>query len=197
MPDPLALASILIVSSPVMAKDLCALLLSEGLASAHWVPGISEAKRSLMDADVDLIILDSHRALRESVQFAMDLSRSKSLSSGVILLVDPAAYEKTLYQAERMGIVTFKKPLDSHLFLQTIRLVLMFQSKIRKLESQADKLQKKMEGDQLVNRAKLLLMDRMKLSEEDAHRFIEKMAMDACVKKIAIAADIVRKYTKP
>ena len=196
MSDPLALASILIVSPPVLAKELSALLLSEGLSPAHWVSGISEAKRSLVDTDVDLIILDSHRALRESVQFAIDLARSKSFSSGVILLVDPAAYEKNLYQAERMGIVTFKKPLDAHLLLQTIRLVLMFQSKIRKLESRADKLQKKMEGDHLVNRAKLLLMDRMKLSEEDAHYFIEKKAMDTCVKKTAIAADIVRKYTK-
>ena len=197
MSDPLTLASILIVAPPVMAKDLCALLMSEGLSYTHWVSGISEARHSLLDADMDLIILDSHHTFQESVQFAMDISRSKSLSSGIILLVDPAAYEKTLYQAERMGIVTFKKPLESHLLMQTIRLVLMFQAKIRKLESRADKLQKKMEGDQLVNRAKLLLMDRMKLSEEDAHHFIEKRAMDACAKKTAIAADIIRKYTKP
>ena len=195
MPDFLALASILIVASPSLSRDLDSMLLSEGFAPAHCVSSVSEAKRSLINTDMDLIILDSHLSFKESVQFAMDLVRGKSLSSGIILLVDSSVYEKTLYQAERMGIVTFKKPLDAHLIMQTIRLLLTFQAKIRKLESRADKLQQKLEGDRLVNRAKLILMDRLKLNEEDAHYFIEKQAMDACVKKTVIASDIIRKYT--
>lgn len=194
MADIFAHANILIVSTPALSRDIDNMLVSEGISPAKCVSSISEAKHSLINADVDLIILDSQVELTESMKFSMDLVRGKSFSSGIIMLVNSSVYEKTHYQAERLGVVTFKKPLDAHLLIQTIRLLLTFQAKIRKLESQADKLQQKLEGDRLVNRAKIILMDRLKLSEEAAHHYIEKNAMDTCVKKTDIANDIIRKY---
>jgi response regulator NasT len=73
-------------------------------------------------------------------------------------------------------------------------LLLSFRVKIKKLESKADKLQQKLEDDRLVSRAKILLVERLKMSEQDAHHYIEKMAMDRCVKKTTIANDIIRMY---
>ncbi len=46
----------------------------------------------------------------------------------------------------------------------------------------------------LVNRAKWLLIDRLKMSEEEAHRYIEKSAMDDCVSKSVIAQGIIKTY---
>ena len=51
-----------------------------------------------------------------------------------------------------------------------------------------------MEEIRLVNRAKLLLMEHLKMSEAEAHRHIEKAAMDACVKRRNIAEQIIRTY---
>jgi response regulator NasT len=51
-----------------------------------------------------------------------------------------------------------------------------------------------MEEMRLVNRAKLILVQRFKMSEKDAHRFIEKNAMDRCVKRRTIAESIIRTY---
>ena len=46
-----------------------------------------------------------------------------------------------------------------------------------------------------VNRAKWLLISELKLSEPDAHRYIEKQAMDRCVPKRQIAEEIIKTYS--
>ena len=62
------------------------------------------------------------------------------------------------------------------------------------LSSQTTKLKVKMEEIKLVNRAKMLLMQNMSMAEAEAHRFIEKEAMDTGQKKIAIAENIIKRY---
>ena len=44
----------------------------------------------------------------------------------------------------------------------------------------------------LMNRAKLILIKMRGMTEAEAHRFIIKTAMDRCVKKRAVAEDIIR-----
>ena len=51
-----------------------------------------------------------------------------------------------------------------------------------------------MEEIRIVNRAKWLLIDSLKMSEPDAHRYIEKQAMDRCVSKKEIAESIIKTY---
>jgi len=46
----------------------------------------------------------------------------------------------------------------------------------------------------LVNRAKWLLISELKMTEPDAHRYIEKQAMDRCVSKRRIAEEIIKTY---
>ena len=47
----------------------------------------------------------------------------------------------------------------------------------------------------LVNRAKWLLITELKMEEPQAHRFIEKQAMDRCVSRRAVAEEIIRTYS--
>ena len=51
-----------------------------------------------------------------------------------------------------------------------------------------------MEQIRLVNRAKWILIRELKMSEPDAHRYIEKQAMDRCVSRGDIARDIIKTY---
>lgn len=189
-------AHILIVSvSKTVVSRLNETLQKEGV-SPTCAASISQAKRILINTDVDLVIIDIPLATEDGVQFAIDLACSKSFDYGIILLTKENPSNQNFYQTERMGIVTFKRPLDIHLLLQTIQLLLSFRNKIKKLESKADKLQQKLEDDRLVNRAKIFLVEHLKMSEQDAHHYIEKMAMDRCVKKTKVATDIIRIYEK-
>ncbi len=51
-----------------------------------------------------------------------------------------------------------------------------------------------MEEIRLVNRAKWILIDVLGMSENDAHRYIEKQAMDRCVTKAEVARGIISTY---
>lgn len=51
-----------------------------------------------------------------------------------------------------------------------------------------------MEEIRIVGRAKLLLIEKLKMTEPDAHRYIEKTAMDRCISKRAVAESIIKTY---
>ena len=55
-------------------------------------------------------------------------------------------------------------------------------------------LRGKLDDARLINRAKLLLISRLKMSEDEAHRFLERSAMDGCVKLRTVAESIIRTY---
>ena len=51
-----------------------------------------------------------------------------------------------------------------------------------------------MEEIRLVNRAKWVLIDQLRMTEQEAHRYIEKQAMDRCVTRRAVAESILATY---
>ena len=51
-----------------------------------------------------------------------------------------------------------------------------------------------MEEIRLVNRAKWRLIEVLKMTEAQAHRYIEKQAMDRCVNRRTIASEILAAY---
>ena len=126
------------------------------------------------------------------MQLAIDLSEKET--TVVLLLVKAEQYEQISYKAESYGILAIAKPLDRKTFLQTIKLLFATRIKLKKLEQRAEILQKKMEEIRLINRAKLILIDQLKMSEAEAHRYIEKSAMDRCIKRREIAENIIKTY---
>jgi response regulator NasT len=52
-----------------------------------------------------------------------------------------------------------------------------------------------MEEIRIVNRAKWLLISELKMTEPQAHRYIEKQAMDRCVPRRTVAEEIIRIYS--
>ena len=51
-----------------------------------------------------------------------------------------------------------------------------------------------MEEIRIVNRAKWILIRELKLDEPEAHRYIEKQAMDRCISKRIVAEEIIKTY---
>lgn len=188
-------ATLLIISaSQRFAVQIENLFQKEGFCDYICVETIHQGKRIIIDSDIDLLIIDAPIPSEDATQFAMELARSKSFDYSIIMLANAEIYEKNLYQSERLGIVTFKKPMDPRLLLQTIRLLLSMHIKIKKLEDKADNLRQKLEDDHVISRAKILLIANLKMTEADAHHYIEKKAMDSCVKKTVIAKKIISTY---
>ena len=90
--------------------------------------------------------------------------------------------------------LTPKRPLSQPVFTQSLRLLCGTRERLRGLEKKNATIEEKMEEIRLVNRAKWLLIEELNMTEQEAHRYIEKQAMDRCVTKRAVAEQILSTY---
>ena len=65
------------------------------------------------------------------------------------------------------------------------------------MEQKQKTFEEKLEEIKIVNRAKIILVENLSMSEEEAHKFIEKSAMNERKSKVFIAKKIISEYKKP
>ncbi len=181
--------SILLISKDSKVETFVMSLLNQNFDNVSVVHDANEGKRKLMECPVDIIIVDSGEG--EETDTAIDLSDS---SSTVILLVPANSFDQISYRVETYGIITVTKPLEVYNFYMMMKVACAVQYKIKSLYATNTRLKEKMEEIRVVNRAKMLLIQNHSMSEQDAHRYIEKEAMDRCEKRIDIAENIIKTY---
>jgi response regulator NasT len=86
------------------------------------------------------------------------------------------------------------KPLKRSVFFQTLQCIRIQRAKLEKLQEEKGNLDRQIRDAKLLNRAKLLLMQVLKLSEPQAHHYIEKQAMDLRISKREVAEGIINTY---
>lgn len=149
----------------------------------------NEARRLATDRTFNIIIADSGDGY--DTDFAINVADS---SSTVLLLVPNENFDEISYRVECYGILTVTKPFEPFYFYNMMKVAIAVQYKVQILSSQTVKLKAKMEEIRLINRAKLLLIEHLKMSEQEAHRYLEKEAMDRGLKRTALAEQIIKTY---
>ena len=81
------------------------------------------------------------------------------------------------------------------MFAQALEWMMTVRERLRKAETKTLSIEEKMEEIRVVNRAKWLLITELKMEEPQAHRYIEKQAMDRCISKRDVAEEIIRTYS--
>lgn len=181
--------SVLLVSKDAKILSSVTALLVPPLFEVTVAGDFNEARRIAKERNYNIIIVDSGDGF--DTDFAVDVSDS---SATVLLMVPHEHFDQTSYQVEGYGILTITKPFDAFYFYNMIKISIAVQYKIQVLSSQTVKLKEKMEEIRLVNRAKMLLMQKLNMTEADAHRYIEKEAMNRCIKRTALAEEIIKTY---
>ncbi|MFA7673051.1 MAG: ANTAR domain-containing protein [Clostridia bacterium] len=154
-----------------------------------------EAKRMLVNNPTDMVIINTPLPDDFGVQLALDISQNESM--GVLLFVKSEMYEQITYKTEDYGILTLPKPISKQTIMQSISLLVATKVKLKALQERTFDLENKIDDIRIINRAKLLLIEQYKMSEIQAHRYIEKQAMDKCVKRREIAENIIKTYEDP
>lgn len=119
---------------------------------------------------------------------------AQSTGTIVILIVKESVDEATATQFEKAGVIALPKPVTKPVFLQAFRLVCTLQSRFTGLASENDRLRSKIDEIKLVDRAKCALIQYLGMTEQMAHRYIEKRAMDMRLPKAVVAEDILKTY---
>ena len=183
---------LLITDSRSTAAHFAAFLPADRFAPELNVCSPLEAGYVLDEADYDVVVVDS--SVRSEDASLLAARAADHGAAGVLLLAEAAQYDAVAAYAEANGFMALKSPADPELLRQSLAMMATVSSRLRALADRAESLQAKMDELRVVNRAKLLLIQRFKMTEKQAHRFIEKNAMDRCVTRRAIAEKIIRTY---
>jgi response regulator NasT len=150
------------------------------------------ASRLMLKQDFDLVIVNSPLRDESGERFSRYIA-SRGVSQ-VILLVKSEFFNSVSAVCENDGILTISKPLDKTLLWSALSLAKAFQNRIKKIQAENAQLKQKIEDIRIINRAKCTLISCMNMSEQEAHRYIEKQAMDMRSSRRIVAEGILKRY---
>jgi two-component system, response regulator PdtaR len=152
----------------------------------------SEGRRDLIDGRFDLIIIDTPL----SDEFGDDLSfhAAEVTTAGVILIVPQGKLDDVNAQVEDAGVFVLPKPVSPEFFYQAVKLLVASRKRVLHLEDENQKLQDKISEIRLIDRAKCVLIQVLNMTESQAHRYIEKQAMDLRQSRISVAESVLKTY---
>lgn len=154
---------------------------------------VGAARRALLEKAFDFVIVNAPLPDETAVGFAVDLCREGE--SVVLLLVRREMYPEIYDQAAEQGVFLLPKPTSRQMAIQALEWMASARERLRKAGKKTLTLEEKMEEIRLVNRAKWLLIDKEEMTEPQAHRAIEKRAMDRCLTRRQVAEDIISSYS--
>jgi len=150
------------------------------------------ARRLIQKQDFDLIIVDSP-LLDESGEDFSRQAAAKGVSQ-VLLMVRSESFDSVSAACEDDGVLTIAKPVDKSLLWSALSLAKSVQNRVKRIQAENTQLKQKIEDIRIIDRAKWILISSMKMSEQEAHRYIEKQAMDLRSSRRFVAEGILKRY---
>ena len=185
--------SVLVISAKENFNvSLQSLLPESKYSPVQIVSSFSSAKRMLLERSFDFILINTPLPDDFGTRVAIEISANKG--TVILLLVRNEVYEEVCDKVTEYGILTLPKPASKQMVIHTLNFMAGIRERLRKLEKKSLSMEEKMEEIRLVNRAKWVLIGELKMTEADAHRYIEKQAMDRCVSRREIAEEIISTY---
>ena len=183
----------LIVSTSEKGKSFFAdLIKTVGISNIVTVGNGSEARRILNRTEFDLVVINA--PLSDEFGYELSISISKNYNAGVLLVVKNDIADAISSKVEDYGVFVREKPLNRQFVYKSIKYICISRKKYLGLQSENERLKVKISEIRLIDRAKCILIEYLNMSEPQAHRYIEKQAMDLRVTKKEIAENILKTY---
>lgn len=184
--------SMLIVSGAAKATQGLIELLKPYNLTAHLAENSAEARREMLQQEFDCVLINT--PLKDEFGWELATIAAQKSTSGILLLVKGELAEEIGGEVEEYGVVVLPKPFSRAAFHQALRWMNASQNRLLQLKKQNFKLQKQMEDLRLISRAKCILIQKANLTEQQAHHYIEKQAMDMRMTKREVALSVIRTY---
>ncbi|MBR2743269.1 MAG: ANTAR domain-containing protein [Clostridia bacterium] len=185
--------SVLIVSSNDKAAELLTpMLIQNGIESIMTVKTAGEARRITIEREFDLCIINAPLSDETGEQLSRNIAQDGE--SQVILLVRAELAEDVANAVEGEGVLVVGKPIQRAVMGSVLRLARASFNRISALRTKNKALLRKIEDIRLIDRAKCILIEYLRMSETEAHHYIEKQAMDMRQTKREVALDILKTY---
>ncbi|MBR7015949.1 MAG: ANTAR domain-containing protein [Lachnospiraceae bacterium] len=193
MATPIQTYSVLLVSAARKINTaLMSFLPGERFDPVTVVDTAARARRTMAERDYDFIIINGPLPDEFGRKLAIDLSGESGRV--VLLLVRSDVYEEICIAMTPHGILVARRPMDTAMLGQLLNIMCSVRERLRGFTKKNLTLEEKMEEIRLVNKTKWALIESCHMTEEGAHRYIQKQAMDQCIGKRDVAKNILKIY---
>lgn len=140
----------------------------------------------------DLVIVDDRMKGMYGHEISETLIAEKVCP--VIALIRPSESSQYINLNQEVLFAGIAKPCGKDMLINTIMLMVKTSKSIIALENEVGRITDKKDNDAIIAEAKQILMKKMNLSEDEAHRRIQKQSMDKGLPKVKIAKTIIRMF---
>ena len=152
----------------------------------------SDARCKLLENQYDFVIVNAPLRDEFGSRLCIDISHNNGTIAAIFAATD--TYDEIYAKVSVHGVFVLHKPTSKTLVSQAVSLMVCARERLRSLEKKVGNTESKLDEIRIVNKAKWLLIDQEGLSEADAHKYIEKSAMDSGITKRLAAQLIIDKY---
>lgn len=184
---------ILVVSSSEQGSNLLAQLLEQqGFLQPHIVQTGQQARFCLETSSFDLVIINTPL----TDEFGHDLLKltARYPLCNVIMLIKQQQIDAVGGQVAGQPVLFIAKPLKRCILQQSLTFIRQKQELIFRQQQECHRMEAKIQEINILNRAKLVLVQVLNMTEAQAHRYIEKQAMDMRITKREVAEGVLKTY---
>ncbi|MEY4991119.1 MAG: hypothetical protein RIS08_1345, partial [Actinomycetota bacterium] len=172
----------------LIRMDVVASLEEAGLVVVGQAADGEEAIALATEHEPDLVVMDVKMPRLDGISAAQKIAE---LKIPVVLLTAFSDTELVARAAEAGAMAYVTKPFKPTDLLPAIQIALSRHEELVSLESEIADLNDRLETRKLMDRAKGLLQTKMKLSEPDAFRWIQKASMDRRLTMAQVAKAVI------
>ena len=111
-----------------------------------------------------------------------------------LIAVDDCSTDGTAQAVRDFAARTLAKPLTRQTLEMGLHMITALRGKLLQMDRRNRALQEKMTDIRTINRAKWLLIEQLRMTESEAHYYIERQAMDTRLSRREVAENIIRSY---
>lgn len=169
---------ILIVSSSEESSSVIEQMLrSEGYGRISTAASGSEARRFIRTVpETSLAVISA--PLSDEFGHELSVMIAEEYQAGVILICSSDIAGDISDHVCDNGIYVVSRPVNREIFSEAVELASVLHGEIADIKKESADVMAKIEEIRLINRAKATLMKYLKFTEPQAHRYIEKQAMN-------------------
>lgn len=114
------------------------------------------------------------------------------LPNADLLMIAPQDY---VCEPPCENVLLLHNPMTQEALVQAVRTMIFAQGRMHPLEEKTQRLSRMLEERRVIEKAKGRLMEERKMSEADAHHYLQKTSMDAGRRMIDVAQEILSAQT--
>jgi response regulator NasT len=183
-----ALRVVVAEDEALIRMDVVATLQEAGYQVVGEGANGEEAVKLATELEPDLVVMDIKMPKLDGISAAEKISE---LKIPVVLLTAFSQADLVARAADAGAMAYVTKPFKPSDLLPAIQIALSRHEELTSLEAEIADLSDRLETRKLMDRAKGLLQTKMKLSEPDAFRWIQKASMDRRLTMAQVAKAVI------